>query len=129
MPQNPAMQQDLGLGIKTFTVPADRIWVLHSVSVRIVASANAGNRNVMMEILNGANIRNRVASLIVGVGDTRYISWGQAGHLAITQTTSSIPMPKFVLAPAEIIKVYDFAAIDAAEDLLDVRISYEDWRA
>lgn len=116
---------------KTFTVPTGKIWDLQMIQVRLVTTASAGNRTLVVLISNATPTEvwwhftnyNHAANT-----DVRY-------HLfkAASRYTSASPqtfsLPDLLLPAGYTIRVYDAAAIDATHDDMTVVLHYKEYDA
>jgi len=131
---------------KTFTVPAGKVWSVHSIEVGIVATATVGNR------LLGWSISNATPAVVsVGINSAAIVASARGGmfitngnNVAATPVRRSLqdagasnnsvfvndqlPMP--CLLPAGYsIRVWDLGAVDAAADDMTVAIHYTEYEA
>ncbi len=111
---------------KSFTVPADAEWDLQHVHIEFTSTATAGNRRMAVEIQDGsANVLALVqADAVQAATLTRSYNFGQGitDQSAFVNTSLNTAFPALRLAPGEVIRVYDIAAIDAAADDMVVRL-------
>jgi hypothetical protein len=112
---------------KTFTVPAGFMWDILSVNIKLTSSADAGNRQICLEVTDGTNvILSIMAGIVQAASLTRYYNfYKNAPNLTAFIDTDylSNPLPDgLVLLPGYTLRVYDKAAIAAAADDMHVRI-------
>jgi hypothetical protein len=111
---------------KTQTVAAGQYWTLKSISVKLISTATVGNRQVRIEIGDGTNLlwfKNFGA--VQAASLTRY--YHAAPDLPNDADFDSddrirIEMEEHVLPAAFTVRVYDSAAVDAADDDMSVWI-------
>lgn len=117
---------------KTFTVPAGKSWVLLSAYVRLVTTATAGNRQMVVSLTNAsdAELLTIRAGAVQAASLTRFYNFGpDLGDLTAFRDTDSLtnPFPVGLALPAGFkVRVRDKAAIDAAADDMDVRLLVEE---
>jgi len=127
---------------KSFTVPTGKRWDVKMVRGTLVTSATVGNRVLQIQITDGTNnliTMCKTASIaassagIVGVWENAPSSTSTTDIMTETGTSPSVskvaPMPPLLLAAGSVIRVYDFAAIDAAADDLTVVFEYIEYDA
>jgi hypothetical protein len=114
---------------KTFTVPADYEYKLANAFITLVTTADAGNRQLVLEITDGTNV---IAQFRVGVVQaaslTRYYNIGVGVQdLAAFRDTDylSTQIPDLLLKAAYTVRIYDKAAIAAAADDMTVRLIWK----
>lgn len=131
----PSLQSDEALNDsdKSFVVPASTEWRIKSIWVELISTAVAGNREIVIEIQDGAaDVVARIkAGIVQAASLTRYYLF--AAHVtelvafrgtAIADTLSTI-MPEWVLPATYVVRVYDIAAVDAAADDMVVQMLVE----
>jgi len=115
---------------KTLTVPAGKVWELESVYVELTTSADAGNRQMVLQVLDGTAdvVAQANAVAVQTASGTEYYHWGAYWGTA-TETPATfhyIPLPIRVLPPGWAVKVLDSAAVAAtADDMLVHMVVYE----
>jgi len=111
---------------KTITVPSGKQWKILYGRIRLITSANAGNRNLRFQVQDpSGNIFYVINALNVQVASTtENYSLGQFGDvLEANSTFHTLPLPVNLILPENfVIRIFDSAAIDAAVDDLDIRI-------
>ena len=128
---------------KSFTVPTGKIWDLKTIVVNITATATVGNRLLVVGVTDGTNVvyvspksGNITASQTASALFT--IDLAQSGTTANNvpllsyanpNTSIYFPLPKMVLPAGYIVRVYDYAAIDAAADDMIVVLHYVEYDA
>lgn len=106
---------------KTFTVPADTEWIVKWVWVEYTSDANAGNRQLEIQIQDdAADVIAQVRTGIVQAASlTRYYMLApQVTELAAFRDTTylSTIMPEWILPAGYVVRVWDNKAISAAGD-------------
>lgn len=128
---SPELQADEGANDsdKTFTVDAGEEWYIESIWVEYVSDANAGNRQLAIELQDDTTdvIARVLAGVVQAASLTRYYQF--APHLANltafagTATNHlTTPIPEWYLPASYIIRVYDMAAIAAGTDDMVVQM-------
>jgi len=119
----PDLQVDEGLNDsdKTITVPAGEEWVVKWIWVELVSDANAGNRNIEIQIQDdAADVIARIAAGIVQAASvTRYYLFApNVTELTTFRDTDklSIIMPEWILPAGYVIRIWDNKAIAAGTD-------------
>lgn len=119
----PSLQSDTNANDsdKTFTVPASTQWRIKSIWVDYTSTAVAGNRQVTVEIQDGAaNVLARViAGIVQAASLTRYYLFAShVTELAAFRDTSYLTtiMPEWVLPATYVVRVWDNGARDPAAD-------------
>lgn len=116
---------------KTFTVPADHLWIIHWIGVRLISTANAGNRQLVIELADAAanlfasfgNNGNQAASTTI----LYLFAGGMIDGAGAATLGSRNEMPTHLILPAAFtLRVYDQAAIDAAADDMEVTIGRQE---
>lgn len=107
---------------KTFTVPAGKVWSLLSIWVQMAASGTAGNREIIVDIRDGADAV--IASLNTGVDHAENLARfylfaeGLPRDTAFFSTDNLYhPMPKIILPATFDIRVRDSAAVDNNDNM------------
>ena len=128
---------------KSFTVPANKRWILKYIAATIECSATVGNRVLEARITNGADI---VAigprSGVITAGQDasyQYSTGGLASSTAtdmaslfdgqgvnVTKITAAIPLDGYALPGGYVVRVLDVGAIDVAADDMVVVLYYEE---
>lgn len=110
---------------KSFTVPAGVTWELLNLYATLVSTATAGLRRMVVEVQDGSS--NVLARVQAGATQTISLTWqynfapGLADQTAVVNLTLNTALPKLVLMPGHVLRVYDITAVDAAADDLTVR--------
>ncbi len=112
---------------KTFTVPAERIWVISSIWVELVSTATAGNRQMALEIQDASNdvVAEIRAGAVQAASLTRkYLFSVTAVDLIGFRDTDwlSTPLPYLLLPAGFQVRVFDNNAVDAAADDMVVQM-------
>jgi hypothetical protein len=112
---------------KTFTVPAGFMWDILSVHIKLTSTADAGNRQICLEITDGTNVILRImAGIVQAASLIRYYNFYKgAPNLTAFINTDYLanPLPDgFVLLPGYTLRIYDKTAVAAAADDMHVRI-------
>lgn len=112
---------------KTFTVPANKIWIVNSIWVELISTASAGTRQMVVQIQDGA--ADVIGEMRAGVTQiaslTKNYMFGQGvpDLVALRDTTFiSTPLPPIVLPETFKVRVFDKAAIAAAADDMVVQM-------
>lgn len=112
---------------KSFT-PAKR-WRIQAIVVVLVATATAGNRQMVVRVLSGADLLFQSAAGAVQAQSTTVtynFAEGNAREVTAVAGALDVPLPSnFSVDPSLIVQVLDSAAIDAAADDMTVRILAE----
>ena len=124
---------------KSFSVPVGKMWKILGMQHTLTTSATVGNRTLTVIITNGTDQVWRVfQSTSLQAASTTYQYFIVPGNPALTGAAggpSSVlitmgPVPDELLLPAGyVVRVYDFAAIDAAADDLTVVLHYVEYDA
>jgi len=114
---------------KSFTVPANTEWLIHSIWVELISTATAGNRQMEIEIQDGSAdvIFELRAGAVQAASLTRYYLFTpQVADLTAFRDTDFLmtPIPELWLPAAYVLRVYDKTAVDAAADDMVVQIRY-----
>ena len=110
---------------KTIIVPAGEIWQLLSVYAELIATGDAGNRQVELHVRDDSQdvIGIFPAAAVQIASATEYYNWGVAGDLLETVATYHyLPLAPTVLPPSYEMRIFDSAAIQAAADDLTIQI-------
>jgi len=115
---------------KSFAVDAGEEWYIESIWVELVTTANAGNREMVVEIQDdSADVIARVkAGVVQAASLTRYYLFSHnVTELTAFRGTAAADllttiMPRWYLPATYIIRVYDIAAVDAAADDMAVQM-------
>lgn len=95
------------------TVPAGKRWRVESAWMEIVASADAGNRQMGLNITDGTRVLFVSAyGLVVTAGQTKAQSWARMSMITAAGTQYGLHFPDLELAAGSQIYVY-CAAFDA----------------
>lgn len=127
---------------KSFTVGANRRWILKSVYAEIATTAAVGNRTLGIVITNGTNTllagtrSGNIAASVNGnifANDSTTLGTGTQAFLLLSASAASVSMYNAMLPtgglslPAGyVVRVYDTAAVDAAADDMTVILHYEE---
>lgn len=111
---------------KTITVPAGQTWDVHNVHVTLAATADVGNRQLVLIVGDGTNTLGTYNTVAVqAASTTEYYNFAPYYGTA-TETPAGFfctPMPVHVLSEGWTIRVYDSAAIAATADDLTVAVT------
>ncbi|MFA5035650.1 MAG: hypothetical protein WC479_00535 [Candidatus Izemoplasmatales bacterium] len=112
---------------KTFTVPAGFTWEILSIRVDYTSSADAGNRQLCIELTDGTNVIQRImAGIVQAASLTRNYNFavGLPDMTAFRDTSHlANPIPNgLILLPGYTVRIYDKAVIAAAADDMLVRM-------
>lgn len=112
---------------KTFTVTAGKVWEIQSIWVELATTADVGNRQMSVAILDSADdVLARVeAGAVQAASVTRnYLFAPGVVDLTSMRNTAYLttPIPQWVLAPGMKIRVWDSAAIAAGADDMVVQV-------
>ncbi|MBU2177436.1 MAG: hypothetical protein KJ556_20280 [Gammaproteobacteria bacterium] len=115
---------------KTFTVTAAQEWQIQSIWVELTSSADAGNRQLCVELQDSASdvIGQWRAGAVQAASLTRYYMFSQAPlDLTAFRDTDYLctPIAPLTLPPGYKIRVYDKAAIAAAADDMIIQLAYQ----
>lgn len=120
---HPELQADEAAGDsdKTFTVPANEEWDILSIWVEYTSDANAGNRQLVVEIQDDGNdvIGQARAGTTQAASLTYYYQFApDAEDLTALRDTDylSTRIPRWILPASYIIRVYDNNAVSVAGD-------------
>lgn len=113
---------------KVIPVPDGKIWKLQSVWVELTASADAGNRQLELQIRDGADdvVARFVAGAVQAESTTRHYLFapGVADMTAFRDTDLiSNPIPELFLPDGWDIRIFDNNAIAAAADDMVVQLT------
>lgn len=117
---------------KTFTVPANRIWHLHSVLVDYTATATAGTRLIVIHCrdANDDHVLT-VRGHSDPIASEQHIINFAAGYSNEENTTDLAVAAFFpmdvILPPGFDVRVFDGAAIDATADDMTVQLAYDEY--
>lgn len=114
---------------KSFTV-ANRMR-LQSAYVSLVASSDVGNRQLVLEVLDGANVVYQSAAGAVQAEDTTVVynfAEGNARETAAVAGALDVPLACLHLQSGYSVRVRDSAAVAATADDMTVRIVAEIWQ-
>ena len=115
---------------KSFTVPAGKVWRLISVFASMSTTATVGNRTLVVSITDGTNIVYRSNAFGNQAASTTFLY--NLFPESISQLTTGVqfqPIPGELLTAGYIIRVSDYAVIDAAADDLTVVLHYVEYDA
>ena len=112
---------------KEISVPADYEWILQSIWVEFTSSADAGNRQLTIEIQDEADdvIMDIKAGVVQAASLTRYYAFynGAENMAAFVDTDHlSINLPEIILDEGYDVRIWDSAAIAAAADDMIVQM-------
>jgi hypothetical protein len=115
---------------KSWVVPAGEVWKLNWGHILYVASADAGNRQMEMVVLDdlGQEVYNIFAGGIQGASTTRHYNFAQGVYreTAFTALEIQVPTPIDLYMPAGFtLKFFDSSAIAAAADDMTVAFQVE----
>jgi len=115
---------------KSFTVPAGEEWVVEWLWVEYTSDANAGNRQLEVEIQDDA--ADVIAKVVVSVTQAAsltyyYLLAPDVTELAALRDTDKLTtiMPKWVLPAGYVVRVWDNNAVSAAGD--DMILQMQVW--
>jgi len=131
---------------RTYTVPTGKIWSLRYLYNEIVTTATVGNRVLIVQVGNGTNvvwvsrITGNIAASSRGAIEIRFkesapLTSATPGNTVDLAAANSITQKIFDSAPEMIIpagytvRVWDYAAIDAAADDMITVIHYIEYDA
>lgn len=124
---------DLNDSDKSFVTPADVIRQILGIWVELTTTVTVGNRQLVVEVqIAGPDVTGQWAraGVVQAASLTRYYEFapGLPDGLAFRDTDwLSVPIPvTSLLKEADVLRVYDNAAIDSAADDLIVHIQYAD---
>ena len=111
---------------KSFTVPTGVEWDIINVRISLIATATMGDRRLAVEVQDGsANVLMLVqAGIVQAESLTRAYDFapGLADQTTFVNDTLNTALPKLILGPGEVLRLYDIAAIAAAADDMTVRV-------
>ena len=115
---------------KAIAVDADYVWKIKSIHIKLITTATAGNRQIVVEYRNGVDtvIAQFRAGIVQAASLTRYYQFTQqVDDLAAFRDTDLLttPIPELVLDEAYDVHVYDNAAVDAAADDMEIQLLVE----
>jgi hypothetical protein len=115
---------------KTFTVPAETLWLIKYVWVELATSATVGNRQIVLELQDGASdVIWRAYSPITQAASLtyNYAFFPGAPHATSLVASEYMPIsiPSILLAATQKIRIYDKAAIAAATDDMVIHMTYD----
>lgn len=116
---------------KTFTVPANHLWIVNWIMVNYLATATAGNRDLVCNVLDdSANLLSRFTTgTTIIANDQRHIVWGGA-HSTLNDASQQVIggpfVPNLILLPGYQLRVFDFTAVDPAADDMGVTIGRQE---
>lgn len=127
---------------KTFTVPANKVWMPLYIHGEIVNTATVGNRTLLIVFGDGANVlftspksANIAASQVGSITMAQQLAYGTTVNAAPLLSGSSPniavygPLTPTYLAAGSTIRVLDSAAVDAAADDMTVILHYLEFNA
>jgi len=109
---------------KTFTVPTEAVWDIHSIQVVFDATATVGNRNLFVMVLDatGAEVHRLQAAVSQTANQSIFhtFSAGYPRETALQGTVLLGPLPQPLLLPAGFqLHILDGSIIDpTADDML-----------
>lgn len=112
---------------KTFTVTALKDWIVKLIHVKLVTSADVGDRQIAVIFTTAADVEimRVIAGAVVAASTTRYITFGMGlANMAAFVDTDQITqhLPEVQLPAGYKIRVYDSAAVAAAADDMHVQM-------
>ena len=112
---------------KTITVPTGFTWIIANIFVTLVATADAGNRQMTVLITDPAGVAlgNVKADSVQIASATEYYSFTPVAGIA-TEAPAGYhyaSLPSFILDAGSTIRVYDSAAIQPAADDMIVTVT------
>lgn len=112
---------------KEISVPADYEWILQSIWVEFTSTANAGNRQVTIEIQDEADdvIMDIKAGVVQAASLAKeYAFYNGAENMGAFVDTDhlSTNLPEIILDEGYDVRIWDSAAIDAAADDMVVQM-------
>jgi len=112
------------------TVPASTIWRIQSIWVELVATADVGDRQIVVEIQDASDdvIAQFRAGAVQAASETRYYMFSpQVGDVTSFRDTDylSTPIPPLILPAGYDVRVYDNNAVAAAADDMVVQMMVE----
>lgn len=116
---------------KTFTVPAGKRWNLLYANVELISTATAGNRQIVLQILDataGNVMFEAVAGLVHSNNTTREYNFGSGLPRETAEVAGQVAVPipeNLILGAGMAIKVFDSAAIAAAADDMTVAFTVD----
>lgn len=116
---------------KTFTVPADHLWIINWIAVNYTSTVTAGNRDVVCNILDAsANLVGRLISGGVLLANAqRFILWGggMPDQSDASQEGQTHAIPQTFILPAGFqLRIFDLLAVDAAADDMLITIGRQE---
>lgn len=110
---------------KTFTVTALKNWIVRSIFIKLVTSADVGDRQIAVVFTNAADVEiaRVICGAVVAASTTRYITFGMGlANMAAFVDTDQITqhLPEIQLPAGYKIQVLDSAAVAAAADDMHV---------
>lgn len=113
---------------KSFAVPASYEYKISNIFVTYVSTADAGNRQLVVEITDGTNVIAQArAGIVQAASLTRYYNFSKdMPELTAFRDTDylSVQIPDVQLPAAYVVRVYDKAAIAAAADDMTVQVTF-----
>lgn len=115
---------------KSWVVPAGEMWKLNFAHVILATTATAGNRQVLMEVLNelGQSVMDVAAGATQAASTTRHYGFLQGifRETSFIDDEIQVPIPlDFFLGPGYTLTFKDDAAIAAAADDMTVAFQYQ----
>jgi hypothetical protein len=119
---------------KHFSPTAGKLWYISSISVHVVASGTSGNREIQLKVRDyssggagGDVILHIAAGAVIAASQSREIVFmsGVGGKETsyvgtnLAQLFAPLPQP-FVLTDSMTVQIYDVAAVDAADDRMQI---------
>lgn len=111
---------------KDFTVGTGEIWVIDHVAVTLASTATAGNRQVVLKVLDDSS--NVLAVISAGAVQAAALTYnysffvGAPSETTVVNTSLKVGMPLLTLLPGWTLRVEDDAAVAAAAD--DMTVSF-----
>ncbi|MEE8609013.1 MAG: hypothetical protein V3S55_15520 [Nitrospiraceae bacterium] len=111
---------------KTFTVPANEIWEILTLHVKLISTATVGTRQIGVEIQNvGGDVMYAIAAVptqVASLTQTYNFAQGGADRSGLVANRALSNLARLKLTPGMIVRVLDFAVADVAADDMDVRM-------
>ena len=116
---------------KDFTVPTGKFWELLGVVVNYASTAVAGNRLLRINLLRGGVSYGYIDSPSVQAASLtwNYVIGPTTPTAAVAGTQVTMTTPRWFPIAADVIRVMDSAAIDAAADDMSVYLYYIEYDA
>lgn len=119
----PQKQSDTALNDsdKSFTVPANRVWIVQWIWVELISTSDAGNRQITIQFQDNTSdvICEVRAGAVQAASVTRnYMFAPHLSDLTSFRDTTFLmtPLPNIILPQNYIVRVYDSTAVAATAD-------------